>query len=315
MKLILLNISPSVSVWKRGVRRLKNFIRNRFFFYGGPQTVLNSLIRGFNELGVDYRFNPKSGEIGREAVVGVLSNVKALKWAIEAKKAGKIKKIIAGPNLVILPADAGGIMLDENIDLILAPSGWVRDFWISVAPELGPKIKIWAAGIKDSGVVAKPPHAIEAIPECLVYQKNADRSLLGAVIGILKNRNIDFKIINYGRYKKSDYFKILKRVEFMIYLSKSESQGLALCEAWMRNVPTLVWNRGFMEWKSYRWEAENISAPYLVDDCGMFFKGEKDLAGKLGIFLEKLKEFRPREYAMNNFTDKICAQKYLEIIY
>ncbi len=309
MSPVILTISPSASVGERFWRQLKNFIRNRFFFYGGPQSVLDSLTRGFNLLGIDYKLNPKEGDIPQGSVIGVLSGLKALKWAIEAKKAGKIKKIIAGPNIVILPADGGEIMKDAAVDVIVLPSRWPKDFWISLAPELENKIRVWPAGVET------PALAGRARSGCLVYKKRTDEKMFSEITKDLEAANINYKILSYGRYKREDYFRSLEESEFMIFLSESESQGLALCEAWMRDVPVLAWSRGYWRWKNYEWRDEKVGAPYLTDEAGMFFKDAADFKEKLPVFLEKIKsgEFRPRQYAIENFSDKTAAKEYLEI--
>ena len=81
----------------------------------------------------------------------------------------------------------------------------------------------------------------------------------------------------------------------------------------MRDVPTLVWNRGYWQYKQYKWQ-ESSSAPYLNDSCGMFFKNKDDFGNKLNIFIKNLPNFKPRKYSLENFTDKIPAQNYLKII-
>ncbi len=310
MILVILTISPDISLSDRVWQRLKKFIRNHFFFYGGPQSVLDSLTRGLKSLKVDYKLNPRVKDIPLGAFVGVLNNVKALKWAVEAKKAGKIKKIIAGPNIVVLPHDGDGIIKDTAIDVIILPSQWSKDFWVSLVPELKNKIKVWPAGTEI------PPLSSKLKNGCLIYKKRVDEKLFSELLKYLEGQNINYKILRYGRYKHEDYFRLLEESEFMIWLSQSESQGLALCEAWMRNVPTLVWNRGFMEYKNYKWYNEKISAPYLTDETGMFFKDIDDFKEKLPVFLKKMRAggFRPREYAVQNFSDETAAKKYLELI-
>ncbi len=368
MQLILLTISPEASVFERFFKRLKVFIKNRFFYYGGPQAVLNSLLRGFDSLKIDYLLNPSADKIYKmaekgEVYCGVLSDIKALRWAIEVKKFTRlnfsnksfggqvrIKKIIAGPNLALMPVDAGNILLDENIDLVLVPSQWVKDFWLSVAPQLEDKIRIWPAGVEVpgvgvrersdliNGVIASPKGAAipkiasssvnlrtprndnswigreETIPNCLIYKKNADEHLCAKILKFLELKGIFYQIIEYGRYKKKDYWKMLDKAKFMIYLQESESQGLALAEAWMRNVPTLVWSRGYCEVRGQRWNDPKSAAPYLTDECGMFFKDEDDFKHKLPVFLEKIHQFMPRKYAIENFSDETAAKRYLEII-
>jgi hypothetical protein len=48
-----------------------------------------------------------------------------------------------------------------------------------------------------------------------------------------------------------------------IYLQTTETQGMALQEARMMNVPTFVWNRGYFKNKYLFWADSKISAPYL----------------------------------------------------
>ena len=146
LKITLLTLSPNISFLKRFYLWFREYIKNHFFHYGGPSAVLESLIRGFNILDINYQLNPKAKNIS--SIVCVISSVDALKWAIKAKKQGQIKKIIAGPNIVITPEDVESILLDETIDLVIVPSQWVKDFYASFRPSFGEKIKVWAAGVE-----------------------------------------------------------------------------------------------------------------------------------------------------------------------
>jgi len=304
-KITLLILSPRSSLLKRFYLWFKKYIKNHFLHYGGPSAVLESLIRGFDILNIDYQLNPKTKDISD--IVCVISGADALKWAVEAKKQGKIKKIIAGPNIAVTPEDAGGILLDEAIDLVIVPSQWVKDFYSSFKTGFNKKIRVWPAGVKIY------PESKQERKGCLIYKKSIDEELFDFIIQYLKSQNIDYKVIKYRKYKKEKYFKLLNKVKFAIFLSESESQGLALQEAWARNIPTLVWNRGYWQYKQYKWQGSS-SAPYLNDGCGMFFEDRDDFENKLNIFIKNLPNFKPREYSLENFTDKVSAQNYLKII-
>ena len=307
MKVILLTLSPQACFLERFYLWFKKYIKNHVFYYGGPQAVLGSLIRGFDKLKVDYQLNPRTQDISD--IVCVVSGVNALKWAIKAKKKGKIKKIIAGPNLVITPNDAEGILLNETIDLVIVPSQWVKDFYASFKLGFGERIRVWAAGVEI------PPQSKEKREECLIYKKSVDKNLFNFILKYLKSQNVNYKIIEYGRYKRERYFEILSKVKFMIYLQEVESEGIALLEAWIRNVPTFVWNRGYFEYKKVAKKVfGNISAPYLAKECGMFFKDFNDFKEKLPFFLADINQFKSREYAIKNFSDEVTAKNYLEII-
>jgi len=285
----------------------KNLVKRVLFIPNyGPSVVLASLIRGFDILGVDYQLNPRVQDISD--IVCVISGVNALEWAIKAKKQRKIKKIIAGPNIVITPEDAGAILLDKAIDLVIVPSQWVKDFYASFKSGFDEKIRVWSAGVEIC------PELKGKKEGCLIYKKSVDKELFNFVVKYLRPQDIDYRIIKYGRYKKEKYFEILNKVKFIIYLSKSESQSLALQEGWIRDVPSFVWNKGYWQYQNYKWQNNKLGAPYLNDSCGMFFKDKNDFKNKFNAFIKNLSNFEPRKYSLENFTDEISVKNYLRIV-
>lgn len=276
----------------------------------GPQSLIKSLLLGLDELDYDYRYNPKYNKIKQDDVVYVTGSLEALKIVIDLKSKGKIKKIIAGPTLVVTPDDHGGIIKDENIDLYLVPSTWTRDFYVSFGDNvLNKKLRIWPAGVD-------LPNKLDAKRDfsCIIYNKVPDFTLLAKVERYLVEKNISINKINYGKYNINDYFNLLKKSSFMIHFSEVESQGIALLEAWAHDIPTLVWDS-----ESYTFEKINktisgkVSAPYLNDACGIFFR-ENNYREKIDYFIANLDYFHPRNYVKNNFTNKICAKNFLNLI-
>lgn len=284
--------------------RIKNFIK---FILGkhsrGPEAVEQSLFKGLVELKVPFLVNQKLKTGGS---VCVLSGVKTLLWAIEQKRQGIIKKIIAGPNLVVSPKDSGAILTDPLIDIIIVPSIWVKEFYTKIAPETGEKIKVWPAGVEKIAIFEEKKEF-----DFLIYNKIQDQEFLNNIVGALKERNLSYKLLNYGEFKRQDYFAYLSKSKAEVYLSKSESQGLAMFEAWARNVPTLVWESGEYNFADGKILGK-ISAPYLTPECGMAFDSANNFKAKLNQFLNA--KFYPKEYLDQNFTNQLCAKKYLEII-
>lgn len=289
---------------------LKLFLKFLIGQNRGPAAVTASLLRGLKELNFNYKYNVKDNEIKKDDTIYINENAETLAWAIEAKKQGKINRVITGPNITILPDDKEGIMLDKNIDLILFPSQWTKDFWTATNPELADKIKIWPAGVGDVSVDERKEYR----NLCLIYQKNADGELLNSIVRFLKENNENYKIIKYGQYKQKRFFKLLNKSKIMIVLSKSESQGLALAEAWIRDVPTLVWNRGFWECGGWKWFDDKITAPHLSVESGLFFKNFDDFKEKWMVCKKENFKFMARSYALKNFTNKISAENFLKII-
>ncbi len=292
--------------------RLKHVLSRITGKLRGPRAVLESMRRGLNALHVPYRVNPSYRKIRPEDVVHVVSGAETLRECVELKKQGIIRKLIAGPSIAVIPSEEQELLLDPSIDAVLVPSDWVKDLYARLNPELSGKTFAWFAGVNVSK--SKPRKNSEKEIDYLIYYKNADPSLLTFVESQLVKRHKSFKKVIYGEFEQADFFRKLKKSKAMIYLSPSESQGLALNEAWMRDVPTLVWDRGYWEYKDVRWEHEKISAPYLTDELGLTFGGESDFVQKLELFELKLADFRPKEYSLEHFTDEKSVQNLLGII-
>lgn len=96
-------------------------------------------------------------------------------------------------------------------------------------------------------------------------------------------------------------------------MQESESQGIALVEAWAKNVPTFVLDNKIYKYKNYSWIDEKIAAPYLTAACGAFFKDVNGLSELLDS-LSMSNNYEPRNYYLSNFTDRICAEKFIQII-
>lgn len=281
----------------------------------GPDAVLKSLINGFNKLNIKYNLNPKKTQyVG--GVVVVLSNIEALKQAIMLKKNKKIKHLLAGPNLVVLPSEKKDLICSKYIDRYLVNSEWTKKMYVKDAPELKSKIAIWPAGVNTD--YWKPRK--EKRNYVLVYIKSASKKIIRKAINLLKENNFIVKIIRYREYKQGEYLRILQKSKFAVFFSDSESQGIALFEAWSCDVPTLVWNRGFAKIcisdKEKERKVSASSAPYLTEKTGLFFKSVAEFETKLKTCNDKLKEnfFRPREYIIQNFTDELSTKSLMKFI-
>ncbi len=274
----------------------------------GPDAVLASLERGLLEIGVPYKLN---GKIAKTDTVHVLSGIEALEEMIYLKKIGRINKLIAGPNIVVLPTEQESLLADSSVDKIITNSIWTRDLYASLIPERKKDIIIWAAGVIVPSEHVTP---IQSREYCLVFKKNTDESLYQYVVDSLKEKEIPFKQVTYGQYDQKEYFDLLSKASCMIYLQEVESQGLALQEAWVRDVPTLVWNKGSFTYPKGPTVTGNIAAPYLTDACGELFGGKEDFLDKLAYILKNISNYTPRNYTIQYLSDKISAENYVKLL-
>lgn len=288
---------------------LKYFLANITGRNRGPRAVVESLVRGLKELNIEFKINPSYSSIKRDDVVYVVTGIQVLKDIIQLKKKEVFSKLLAGPSITVLPTEENGLIQDSAINAVIVPSEWVKKLYESIDNSLSSRIFVLPAGVQ-------VPEKLEKISKdkILIYRKNVPQEILNKVQEILRSKNIGYSILDYGSFKRDDFFTALDECAAMIYLSPTESQGLALHEAWIRDVPTLVWNRGFWQYKDIVWKDAQISAPYLSHETGMFFKDETDFEQQFEVFVKQIENFEPRKHSLENFTDKKCIEKLMWII-
>jgi glycosyltransferase involved in cell wall biosynthesis len=279
----------------------------------GPQVVQRNLLAGLSQIGCPFRFNPPAFAV--TPYVGVLSNVHALQWAVRAKHRGRIERLVAGPNLVVTPLEADRILCAPETDVVVTPANWVSQLYVSLAPELEGRVTEWPVGIDtDCWRPSRTNRQNAEQIHWLIYDKTREDSkhILKYVEEILRRRQEPCEVISHGQYQHSEYRNLLQRSSAIVFLSNSESQGIALFEAWACDVPTLVYDRG-------RWEYEGLSfpassAPYWHDACGKRFSGIDDFAASLEEFVTSRAQFAPRRYVVDHFALGISAAAYRDIL-
>jgi len=275
---------------------------------GGPAAVARSLMAGFKKLKINYNHNPKFDALVNKTVV-VLSNPDALRRAIELKRKNKIKKLLAGPNLMMLPSQVTSIIDHRLIDIYLHPCKQIIKWWVLLDPKFSIKHEVWFAGVDPT--YWKIPAGCKK-NRVLIYQKKCPDELVKNTIKHLRQSGFSYQVIKYGHYSASHYKSLLTKVKLMVFLSESESQGIALFEAWSCNVPTLVWDRGFGTWKKYKFTIS--SSPYLSKATGLSFQNAYDFEQRLKSMWQNLNMFRPRDWIISHGTDTITAKNLVTII-
>lgn len=287
------------------------FNKISLFFENAHVGVRDSIVRGFKQLHVPYTINPKKIEdIGD--IVFCLDNVTLLERAIDLKKKGIVKKIIVGPNILARTYMSNHILSHPAIDYYLTPSEWNMIACIEDEPPLKKTIRIWPAGI--DAEYWKPAHCLHNTNKAvMIYWKNESYSFIEKVQDMLIDHGWHPVLIKYGNYSHQQYKDVLHTVKFAVFISQSESQGLALAECWSMNIPTLVWDpkKLFYLGKNY----DPVTAcPYLTDQTGKRWKEFHELEYLLKNIESYFPQFRPREWILNNMSDEVSINLLLEII-
>lgn len=281
---------------------LLNFFFNRHHL--GHPAVTKSLLRGLRLNKFFFHFNDY--KINNYDICWVLSGVKTLKYALNVRD--NYKFLVVGPNVVNMPNDANNILIDNRIDLILVPSKWIKCAYAQYIKQK--KLACWYSGVNEKFF---SNNIIKKKKKVLLYLKTLNYILLEKIKVLLNKKNIDIIIIKYGNYKQAEFKKALSIVDFAIFISQSESQGIALAESWSMNVPTFVWKKKVSKINNVKYKYTS-AAPYLSSKTGYFFCNIKQLEKIIENYYKNKFELNPRRWILNNMTDKQSVKNILSIL-
>jgi hypothetical protein len=281
--------------------------------YPGHFALVRSVVEGLREIRADFNFNPASfGELAR--VVYAPAN-EALRQAAQLKQRGAVDYLVAGPVNALFADECDSILQTPEIDLVIVPSEWTRDFYRDV-PSLSAKSRVCTCGVDVRYWQATDRPREHA---AVVYWKSGDERLCEEVETIVRQSGLQARRVRSGHgqhqiFTPAEYRDLLDRSAVAVFLSTFETQGIALAEAWSMNVPTVVWDpRGDAEWRGRRFTSGS-SAPYLTSATGVAFREIGDLKPALDRVFQSLGCFHPREWVLANMTDALCSRRLYELI-
>lgn len=226
----------------------------------------------------------------------------------------KSVKVILGPQLFVIPYGPGpiiGKLKQELVDKYVynSLSLWVKDYITELSEFIVP-IESFPFSVD---IDKFRPTKDDKSYDFLVYFKHRIPDLLQYTIDLLKQKNLVFKIFRYG--------SSLQDTKSMIVIDAHESQGFALQKAMSCNVPLLVLDVTSM-YEEYMAESftysylkpKNLyatSVPYWSDKCGIKTDRER-LSKDIDRMLKTIEEFEPRQYIIENLSDKVCIDRILK---
>ncbi len=275
----------------------------------GHFAVTGSVLRGLRKLGLPMNYNPKTiDEVGDHLFV--LVNIDALYQAIELKRQKKIKTLTVGPNILNNPSEFNHVLGSPEIDWYIAPCNWARDCNVEEEPLIKNKTAIWYAGVDTE--YWKLQESKKETKTMLVYWKTEPESFCIEIENILHKHGWKTRRLRYGSYSHEVYKQVLNEVDAAIFISSSESQGIALAECWAMDVPTLVWNPGRV-FVHNRWVEAN-SAPYLTAATGFLWQTITEFEELLNNFEQLKKKFKPRAWIIDYMSDEASIYLLLDLI-
>jgi hypothetical protein len=281
----------------------------------GPEAVLASLLRGSRRLGLPVEHAP--ARLPEQGPVGVLSGLDALAEVVSWRGGRDDRRLLAGPNLVMFPHEAAGLLSVAEVDVCLVPSPWVKELYEADQPALAGRIAIWPAGVDEDYWSPADPATTVAPRRALLYvkelpgQRNVTRGEIAEAERALTAAGFATEVLRYGELTREGYRAALRDACLLVFFSPSESQCLAQVEAWSVGVPTLVWDWGrFVHGgREYR----SSSGPFLTAATGRPFADVDDLRALLTRWADIEPTLSPRHWVLDNMTDAICARAYWDL--
>jgi len=269
------------------------------------KAVMRSLLQGLQKIDIPFNYNPHNiTDIGD--VVMVVSCEDAVKQAVNFKKNGRIKKLLVGPFFVPHQVNY------KEIDLFFVPSEPVIRMCSDMLANFSIRCAVWYAGI-DEKYWMPTIFNYQKSKDVLVYWKNEEEQFCKQVENLLRRYGWNPKRIKYGNYNIQQYKKVLSECSFAVFLSRSESQGMALAEAWAMDIPTFPWNPMLLHAFGHSFDYIS-SCPYLTSATGISWKNILDFESILKSLDKLLPTFSPRNWVLENMTDEISVRLLVEII-
>ena len=269
----------------------------------------NGLIKVLERLKIKYKFGDNSDIVNYDIIYNPSFPLNT--------QAYPNKKFIFGPHFSVFPDKKLLEQIDQkkyNNAIYIHPSDWTRDTWIGMGANQYLPIHTLPFAV-DTELFIPIPKSEKT--EVFVYHKTRHPMELEWIRNFLHSKNISFTIFDYGKkYEQNDYIKCLQKAKYGIWLGRHESQGFALEEALSMNVPLLVWDVTSMN-QEYGYHYENIPAtaiPYWDERCGESFTDISQMEETFVRFVNRLDEYKPRDYILENLSVEACSKRFLEFI-
>lgn len=278
----------------------------------GPRKVAFNLMRGLDQIGYPYVVN---AALDATDMLWIHDDPAAL--AAAASLPASIA-VIAGPNIYTVPREIS-TSIDISRTLWLSPSLWVKNFWQESGFRHEPHA-IWPVGIDTAAFAPTDRGQRDTI---VVYVKQRAEKDVRMIIDALDTTKVCYQIIRYGAYQEDEYRSLLARARAMVWLGRSESQGIALLEALAADVPVLVSNIiHFGDWEGPghgRFTAAELAfpgataAPYFDAACGMIANNVDETIAILPRFLTTLSAYTPRAYVEAHLSLERQARAMIDL--
>lgn len=283
----------------------------------GHMRVFLNLMTGLDRIGVPYRVNDyRYMRTHADELSCVIGKPHVLRYFPEKAP------LLFGPSIYNHPIDDEQLPYRHAVRQVLVPSPWVRKMYLAVWPGL---VTAWPVGIDTDRWVPAPAAGKDI--DVLIYDKifrerdKIEQAVINPMREEFRRRGLVVAHLRYGSYFEHDFYSLSRRARSMVYLSRHETQGIALQQTLASDVPVFAFDPGG-DWQSLEYLLRGVrfgpvtSVPYWDDRCGVKFRGRDDLLDAFDRFWKGVEAnaYAPRAMIMDNrLTLEASAQAYADL--
>jgi hypothetical protein len=273
---------------------------------GGTSKVFRNLIKGLDRLAYPYVVNRRLDSCRR---LWVQDDLRVLRFL-----PGDDVRIVIGPSMY--PFNLPSRQLGDKA-VFVYPSEWPEEHWSAVGFAVRPSAH-WPVGVDlDEFPERRPGHQTTV----LVYYKHRRAGDLEQATGALESRRVPYRVLRYGQYTEPQFRELLHETGFAVWVSGTESQGLAMLEAMASGVPIVVFDctRLSQNWATdldfARVDASVpvTSAPYFDERCGLKTSTRQELGHAIDVMMDTWRSYTPRAFVRERLDLEGQARKFVDL--
>lgn len=282
--------------------------------YGGPSLVLTGTLLGFYQWAKENNIE----------ILVLLNEPGDVNWclsSIDENNAHKLQNLWCGPiiyNHADVENDYKTSPIWNNNKNILFPSTWYANMICTSMPYNDPlkadgrRYAVWPSGV-DTDFFCPPPALQEKTMDYFIYFKSQTPADLQVINEYLFSNWFGIKgsVLTYYFYDKEMLRNTARSSKFCIMLDNTETQGLAALEIMATGCPLFVCDCTNYSNNGVNYPATSVTN--MDNTCGMKSSLAK-LKDDFPIFIDNLKNYKPRDFVVSNYSFKCAAGRLLTLI-
>jgi len=280
---------------------------NSNLIFSGPQKRINHLLKlpknnnfVYNKHVYNNSYLVQFDNFGKDTLTRIL-------------KINNKQKIIVGP-LMDLESTKKLIELTNkhnNLKILVASqygyTNLVHEMNLDIKPQ---NVLVAPSGIESDKNISSTHN--QRNDTALIYFKKRNEYELDFVKNFFDKNLIKYKLIRHGSYKDSELKKYALSCKFGVLLCGTESQGFAVQEMMLQNLPLFVWNKKINIYGDYKLSGSSVSS-WNDDMCGVIVNNEFEFENKFYNFYKTLDSYSPNEFVRDNLTYEIFSKRLINL--